>query len=313
MGVRLVLLAAAACLPAACGVWKNLTVFHTNQANYSAGDIADMNTADDLGDLEFTVRAKLLPLECSDPAFAHHASYDCANPEQDATNLAITKLIIQVDSEKVGGYCPCNVHAGKYSCGSFHHGGAGGGSGCAGFGAVPVGEFLGRFYNASRYNSATPDFEWYGVNTLQRFGSGMWYSTVGKAQCGLPSSPSNCSWRIAEVVKRVSRNCSDGVQEAAVRAADSKAKTGGGCFTRCPQATNTSSPCWIKCYFDTLLGAGAGKTTRYSSPSSSFVSTLMKSDVYQVRFRINEQKTQIKRAFHHTQAVASLGVKAVLG
>ena len=29
-------------------------VFHTNQLNYSAGDIADMNTADTLGDLEFT-------------------------------------------------------------------------------------------------------------------------------------------------------------------------------------------------------------------------------------------------------------------
>jgi hypothetical protein len=138
------------------------------------------------------VRAKLLPLECSDPAFAHHASYDCANPEQDATNLAITKLIIQVDSDKVGGYCPCNVHAGRYSCGGFHHGGSSGG--CAGFGAVPVGEFLGRFYNASRYNNNTPDFQWYGVNTLQRFGSGMWYSTVGSAQCGLPNSPSNCSW-----------------------------------------------------------------------------------------------------------------------
>ena len=65
-----------------------------------------MNTADDLGDLEFTVRAKLLPIECSDPAYARHASYDCANPEQDATDLAITKLIIQVKKGKIGGYCP---------------------------------------------------------------------------------------------------------------------------------------------------------------------------------------------------------------
>ena len=63
--------------------------------------------------------------------------------------------------------------------------------------------------------------------------------------------------RIAEVVKRVSRNCSDGVQEAAVRAADAKT-AGGGCFTGCPQPANTSSACWIKCYFDTLLGDGAG-------------------------------------------------------
>ena len=38
--------------------WVNLTVYHTNQLNYSMGDIADMNTADALGDLEFTIRAK---------------------------------------------------------------------------------------------------------------------------------------------------------------------------------------------------------------------------------------------------------------
>lgn len=45
--LRLVL-AVALGLPTAGAGWKNLTVFHTNQANYSAGDIADMNTADDL-------------------------------------------------------------------------------------------------------------------------------------------------------------------------------------------------------------------------------------------------------------------------
>ena len=106
-------------------------VYHTNQANYSAGDIANMNTADDLGDLEFTVRAKMLPVECADPVYARHASYDCANPEQDATDLAITKLILQVDSDKIGGYCPCNVHEGVYSCGGYHSGSA-----CAGFGQV---------------------------------------------------------------------------------------------------------------------------------------------------------------------------------
>ncbi len=43
-----VLALAASSIPTARGVWKNLTVFHTNQANYSAADIADMNTADDL-------------------------------------------------------------------------------------------------------------------------------------------------------------------------------------------------------------------------------------------------------------------------
>jgi hypothetical protein len=37
-----------------------------------------------------------------------------------------------------------------------------------------------------------------------------------------------------------------------------KASATGGCFAACPQPSNTSSPCWIRCYFDSLLGAGAG-------------------------------------------------------
>ena len=38
--------------------WVNLTVYHVNQANYSAGDIGNMNTADTLGDLEFTGQSR---------------------------------------------------------------------------------------------------------------------------------------------------------------------------------------------------------------------------------------------------------------
>ena len=62
---RLVLFAvAAACFGTARGEWQNLTVFHTNQANYSAGDIADMNTADDL------VSARPRPAALSAPQIA---------------------------------------------------------------------------------------------------------------------------------------------------------------------------------------------------------------------------------------------------
>eukprot|EP01047_Picozoa_sp_COSAG01_P087212 COSAG01_NODE_19968_length_979_cov_0.854545_2_plen_40_part_01 len=28
----------------------------------------------------------------------------------------------------------------------------------------PVGMFLGRFYNASHYNSSTPNYDWWGFN-----------------------------------------------------------------------------------------------------------------------------------------------------
>jgi hypothetical protein len=46
-----------------------------------------MNTADALGDLEFTVRAKEIPVECATPKQAKAAPWDCENPEQDANDL----------------------------------------------------------------------------------------------------------------------------------------------------------------------------------------------------------------------------------
>jgi len=84
----------------------------------------------------------------------------------------------------------------------------------------------------------------------------MWFSTTKVAECspGLRVSANGgpCSWRVEEVVKRVARNCSDAVQEAAI------AKASGGCFDRCPQPTNKTSTCWVDCYFRTLLGKRAG-------------------------------------------------------
>ena len=97
----------------------------------------------------------------------------------------------------------------------------------------------------SNYNASTPEFKWYAGNILARFGSGLWYSTVASAEGKL--------WRVAEVIKKVSRKCSDDVQVAAVTAASN------GCFDKCVQPTNRSTPCWVGCYFDTLLGAGSDK------------------------------------------------------
>ena len=106
-----------------------------------------MNTADALGDLEVTIRAKLYPLECATPALKRAAPYDCENPEQDADDLAITKLVVQVQSDALPGvYCPCNVHEGVYSCAAPNHNPHDpGGHACpTGVGAITVGDFLGR-------------------------------------------------------------------------------------------------------------------------------------------------------------------------
>ena len=41
-------------------------------------------------------------MECSTPGV--RAPWDCANPEQDATNLAISKVVVTVDKSMIGAY-----------------------------------------------------------------------------------------------------------------------------------------------------------------------------------------------------------------
>jgi hypothetical protein len=45
---------------------------------------------------------------------------------------------------------------------------------------------------------------------------------------------------------------------------------GDRCFDRCPGgASNSSSPCWIACYYNTMLGPKS--STGFGGPSSSFL------------------------------------------
>jgi hypothetical protein len=36
------------------------------------------------------------------------------------------------------------------------------------------------------------------------------------------------------------------------------ARSGPSCFDACPQPTNTSSTCWISCFYSTLMGPTSG-------------------------------------------------------
>jgi hypothetical protein len=44
---------------------KNLTLYHVNEANYTKGDIVNMNTGDLAGDAVFALRSRYLPIECA--------------------------------------------------------------------------------------------------------------------------------------------------------------------------------------------------------------------------------------------------------
>lgn len=59
---------------------------------------------------------------------------------------------------------------------------------------------------------------------------------------------------MAEVVKKVSRNCHNKHVFAAVESHDKN-----GCFNACPQPKNTSSACWVTCFYSTMLGPNSGQ------------------------------------------------------
>jgi hypothetical protein len=93
-------------------------------------------------------------------------------------------------------------------------------------------------------------------NLAQRIG-GQWWSTVGAVngvgggECTEgPAKPAGCTWRLAETEKRVMKDCADNSMNAAVV----KAGEAAGCLNKCPQPTNTSSVCWVDCFYNTVLG-----------------------------------------------------------
>jgi len=97
----------------------NLTLYHVNEANYSAAP-RNMNTADVDGDLYFDLRSRGLPLECG--VWRNRSFWsrlDCVNAEVavDPSKLAVTKFILEVDT-RFGQYADCNIdsESGNYSC-----------------------------------------------------------------------------------------------------------------------------------------------------------------------------------------------------
>jgi hypothetical protein len=57
-----------------------------------------------------------------------------------------------------------------------------------------------------------------------------------------------CFWRVVNVQKRINRTCSERTVNAGVVARNP------ACFNGCAQPTNTTSTCWIHCFYSTLLG-----------------------------------------------------------
>jgi hypothetical protein len=242
---------------------ETLTLYHVNPQEYGPIPL-EMNTADVVGDMFFDWHNVILvPLEC--PHGAASGGH-CSNPEAVAPNLVVNKVIMEV-ATPFSSYAKCNIGVngsdghgnhcpdGTYCCictGASHWGPP---VPCnATLGREEVKTYFGRGHRGCRQGS--PAWQCYEAALPQKLTAdtpGYWYSSIRSAYCGdSPLGTNGCTWRVVQVAKVVSLACQSKVFYGAVE------KSGQACFTACgADSSNTSSPCWVDCFYKTVLGPGA--------------------------------------------------------
>lgn len=225
----------------------------------SAGVVPrDMDTADQAGELFFDLRSVILPIECAGPVSIWSAESwagDCQNLELTGTNEVVSKLIVEVDA-RFGAYGMCNecgsdgvdhlsklpCTPGAYFCSCRHGFGF---AQCdaqeeAKVGSEDITTTFERFLGCTWDQFMVRPWSCWSGAVLKKTG-GTWYSTFAASE--------GSAWRVVRVEKVVTKACSDASIYGAVEAQDSVK-----CFDACG-ARNTSSPCWIGCFYRTILGA----------------------------------------------------------
>ena len=105
------------------------------------------------------------------------------------------------------------------------------------------------------------------AHTPSRFPLAFWvqFSTDSLGYCGdgTDPAPEGCTWSVQKIVKVVNKSCSDNAIYTAIEQAAANASRRESCFAQCDDSgvgrkRNTSSTCWISCFYDTLIGEGAG-------------------------------------------------------
>lgn len=97
-------------------------------------------------------------------------------------------------------------------------------------------------------NATSPEWGCWSENIPRKTG-GFWYSTLKEGQCTEQSAMNTCSWKVLGM-KTVKEECLKDVLMSRVET------NGKDCFQTCGPR-NTTSACWIQCFFDTVLGEGA--------------------------------------------------------
>lgn len=152
----------------------------------------------------------------------------------------------------------CATHDPKHNCSGYTFlpdaSGAGTGS-CARFGVWVWGAKRApgaQSAFAMPGGGGTTAFIFHALGKLGKLLGGSWYSTRGEGECTPSGNGSaigkDCWWRLRSVERRVNSTCVNG------RLVDRVLKAGPRCFESCPQPTNRSSACWVRCLFQTITG-----------------------------------------------------------
>ena len=234
---------------------QHMTLYHVNPKPLGPVPV-NMNVADGAGDLFFDMHNSLLePLECPHGAASGHG---CSNPEASGLDLVVNKVVLNVE-QQFSGYAKCNIGVNgtdghgnpcaddTYCCycsGASRHGPN-----------VPCNATVGRenvrehFSSEGDCGANDPNYECWRANLGLKFTDqtpGFWYSPQTLGYC--PTS-TECTWDLVSVEKIVNKTCHDEVLWKSVQAADTSS-----CFKQCSPVLNSTDPCWIGCFFTTVLG-----------------------------------------------------------
>ena len=265
---------------------KNITVYHVTEHKFGAIPV-NMDTGDALGDMFFDMLEVILyPLTCPDgPDTPWDKPYPspCTNPETAGADLRVNKLTLEVDerysqyamcnvgvndSDPFGGSCPtdtycCDCFSGASPNPGFHQNK----TRCnATLGYENIFVKFGKFgmksggCKRSLRNPHPTKAECYASNTFAKLNAtshGSWFSSLDSGYCGGSlqgqGQGAACTWRVL-TVEVVKRECHTRVFGAEV------AKTAPGCLDGCgAQRANSSSLCWIDCFYQAALGPHAGR------------------------------------------------------
>ena len=256
---------------------NNITVYHVNEHKFGAIPV-NMDTADALGDMFFDMLEVIpYPLFCPDgPDTPWDKPYPspCTNPETAGADLRVNKLTLEVDerysqyamcnvgvndSDPFGGSCPTDTYCCDCFSGSGFHQKKTPCNATLGYEDLFV--KFGQFMHSggckrSVLNPRPSKAECYASNVFAKLNAtshGTWFSSLDRGYCG--NTPQEhgaaCTWRVlkVEVVKRA---CHTRVFGAEVT------KAVPGCLDGCgAQGGNSSSLCWIDCFYQ-VSGRGGG-------------------------------------------------------